>query len=212
MAKRRKVNNLLALMVLATLSERPMHPYEMGQLWRQRGKESSWDVKWGSLYTVVNNLEKHGLIEPSGTVREGRRPERTVYAITPEGRDEMEDWLEELVSVPETEFPRFASALSLIAVVPPDHAVALLERRLQRLRMETAGRQAGLAAIGEEVPRLFLIEEEYSLALAKAEADWLRDVVEEMRDGSFPGIEAWRQFHHSGGLHTDFMVKERETS
>ncbi len=212
MPKRRKVNNLLALMVLATLSERPMHPYEMGQVWRQRGKESSWDVKWGSLYTVVNNLEKHGLIEASGTVRDGRRPERTVYAITPEGREEMEDWLEELVSVPETEFPRFASALSLLAVIPPDEAIAFLERRLQRLRMDTAGRRAGLAELADDVPRLFLIEEEYSLALAMAEAEWLRDLLEEINEGAFPGIEEWQHFHQTGEVHPDFMVKERGES
>lgn len=203
-AKRRKVSNLLALMVLATLTERPMHPYEMGQVWRARGKEASWDVKWGSLYTVVNNLEKHGFIEATGTVREGRRPERTVYAITPEGIDEMQDWLEELVSVPEPEFPRLASALSVLGVVAPADAIDFLERRLVRLRMDTTGRRAALGELADEIPRLFLVEEEYTLALADAEVEWIRGLLEELKDGTFPGMKEWRYFHETGEVHPSF--------
>ncbi len=204
MVKRRKVTNLLALMVLTTLAERPMHPYEMGQVWRERGKDHSWDVKWGSLYTVVNNLEKHGLIEATGTVRQGRRPERTVYAITPEGLDEMEDWLEELVSVPEPEFPRLASALSMLGVVAPTDAIEFLERRLQRLRMATTGRRAALAELAQDIPRLFLVEDEYTLALAEAEAEWVRGLLEEMKDGTFPGMKEWEYFHETGEVHPSF--------
>ena len=111
MAKRRKVGNLLALAVLTSLVERPMHPYEMASEMRERGKDQSIKINWGSLYTVVQNLEKHGLIAAAGTSRQGRHPERTIYEITPEGRDELTDWLEELLAVPEREYTRFEAAL-----------------------------------------------------------------------------------------------------
>ena len=63
-----------------------MHPYEMAATMRERGKEQNMKIKWGSLYTVVQNLEKHGFIAATETSRQGRRPERTVYAITDAGR------------------------------------------------------------------------------------------------------------------------------
>ncbi len=61
--RRRSTSNPLALAVLACLHERPMHPYEMASTMRERGKEQSIKLNYGSLYTVVDNLAKHGLIE-----------------------------------------------------------------------------------------------------------------------------------------------------
>ena len=79
---RRRVSNPLALAVLACLGERPMHPYEISSTLRQRGKEESIKLNFGSLYSVVAALEKHGLVVEQERVREGNRPERTIYAIT----------------------------------------------------------------------------------------------------------------------------------
>ncbi|HZC27992.1 MAG TPA: PadR family transcriptional regulator, partial [Actinopolymorphaceae bacterium] len=75
MARRRKVGNLLALAVLSAVVERPMHPYEMASVLRERGKDNDMKIKWGSLYTVVQNLEKHGLLEATESMRQGGRPE-----------------------------------------------------------------------------------------------------------------------------------------
>ncbi len=62
MVEKRKVANLLALAVLATVVQRPMHRYEMASVMRARGKDRDMNIKWGSLYTVVANLEKNGLL------------------------------------------------------------------------------------------------------------------------------------------------------
>ncbi|MEV8411859.1 helix-turn-helix transcriptional regulator, partial [Streptomyces niveus] len=91
-AKRRKLGNPLALAVMALLSERPMHPYEIARTLRQRGKENSVKINFGSLYTVVQNLQKHGYVEVADVQRQGNRPERTLYGLTGAGREEMLDW------------------------------------------------------------------------------------------------------------------------
>src|SRR5207342_3039788 len=117
MAGRRAVSNPLALAVLVTLCERPMHPYEMASTMRSRGKERSIKLNYGSLYTVVNNLARHGLIEAMGAGREGWRPERTVYRVTEAGRKELDDWMAELVAVPVKEYPQFEAALSELPVL-----------------------------------------------------------------------------------------------
>ena len=81
--------NPLALAVLVCLYEKPMHPYEVAQTLRQRAKGESVRLNYGSLYAVVEALEKKGFIEATGTLREGKRPERTVYEITENGTREM---------------------------------------------------------------------------------------------------------------------------
>lgn len=199
-ASRRKVGNLLGLAVLSVLAQRPMHPYEMASVLRERGKDRDMKIKWGSLYTVVGNLEKYGLIAAAESVREGGRPERTVYRITPAGHQELLDWVRELLATPEPEQPRFAAALSVLSVLPPDEATALLRDRLAALRAALETDRAALAELGREIPRLFLIEIEYDLALREAEATWIASVVDELAAGTFAGQDAWRRYHETGEL------------
>lgn len=204
MARRRKVNNLLALAVLGNLVERPMHPYEMATVLRERGKDFSIKINWGSLYTVVGNLDKHGFIAATETAREGRRPERTVYTITDAGRAELRDWIRELVGEPEKEYHRFEAALSLLPVLPPAEVEQLLALRLQALEGDLARYRAMLTDTGEQIPRLFLVEAEYYLAVLQAEADWVRALHQEIADGSFPDLAAWRKIHETGQLPADW--------
>ena len=78
---RRKITNTLALAVLGLLQERPMHPYEMAATLRSRHKDSAFKVNSGSLYDTVEALARERWIEPVENQRDGRRPERTVYAF-----------------------------------------------------------------------------------------------------------------------------------
>jgi DNA-binding PadR family transcriptional regulator len=198
MAKRRKVSNILALSLLSLLTQRPMYPYEMASTLRRWGKDQSAKINWGSLYTVVQNLEKNGFIEASGTAREGRQPERTTYQITEAGAAELKDWMRELLSVPEREYPKFETALSDAMVLPPDEVVALLTDRMEALDAANAQLQQELELLSTRLPRLFLIETEYHLAMRKAEADWVRGLLKEMADGTIPGVDTWRQVHETG--------------
>lgn len=175
-----------------------MHPYEIASTLRERGKELSIKINWGSLYTVVQNLEKHGFIEVTGTDRHGRRPERTVYGITESGQRELKDWMRELVGVPEKEYPRFEAALSLLGVLPPDEVVELLQQRLDRLTTEITRQQTELTRFSAVLPRLFLVEGEYAVAMLRAEAEWTRSLITEIRDGSLPGVPEWRSMHETG--------------
>ncbi|NKY52107.1 PadR family transcriptional regulator [Nocardia vermiculata] len=195
MAKKRKVGNLLALGVLATLIERPMHRYEIAAQMRERGKDRDMDVKWGSLYTVVQNLEKHGFVEVSGSERDGARPERTIYRLTEAGRAEAEDWLRELLSTPEPEHHRFMAGLSIVAMLPPDEVIPLLDERIRRLGAEITARQHAIDEEAKTLPRLFLIESDFQVAMLTAEAEWAEKLRAELTSGTFPDIAFWRRFH-----------------
>lgn len=210
MAKRRKLSNPLALAILATLGERPMHPYEMASVLRSRGKEKSIKINYGSLYTVVQNLEKHGFIEVTGVQRQGRRPERTLYGLTEAGRGEMHDWLSELIQLPEQEYPRFEAALSMITALPPEEAIVLLGERVRRLNFKVAAARGVLKqALGQEgLPRIFLIETEYAAAMWEAEATWIKAFVEELQGGRISGVEAWRIWHATGGVPEEWAELE----
>lgn len=189
---KRKVNNPLALVVLACLTERPMHPYEMAITMRERGKDQSIKLNYGSLYTVVEALKQHKLIVEQETERAGRRPERTVYCLTDAGRMELIDWLSELISTPVKEYTWFEAGLSLIPILPPDDAATLLTQRCNRLEMEISqGRSLMELAAQRGVARLHLIEGEFQLAMREAELAWTRQFAESIRSNTLEGIAEW---------------------
>lgn len=191
----RKVRNMLGLAVLATVSERPMHPYEMATVMRERGKERDMALKWGSLYTVVRNLHRHGFLEVVESARHDGRPQRTVYRITDDGRRELQDWVRELIAVPEREPPRFEAGLSVWAALGPDEVTELLRQRLTRLDEENSAQRSALEKHRRDVPRMFLVEAEYDLALREADAGFTRALLDELSRGTFPDLQQWRDWH-----------------
>jgi DNA-binding PadR family transcriptional regulator len=211
MAKRRKVSNLLALPLLSLLMERPMYPYEMASMLRERGKDQAVKINWGSFYTVVQNLEKYGFIEAVEVAREGRQPERTTYRITDAGREELKDWLRELLRVPQREHTSFEAALGDSAALPPDELIDLLRQRLATLEKANGELGAELETLRTQLPRLVLIETEFYLAQRRAEEDWVRGLLKEFTDNTFPGLDAWRRFHATGEVPEEMLVLlERE--
>ena len=198
MATKRKVSNPLALACLACLAERPMHPYEMATTMRERGKDQSIRLNYGSLYTVVEALQQQGLIVAQETERAGRRPERTVYRLTDAGRMELIDWVSELLSAPVKEYTRFEAGLSLAGVLSPDDVAALLKQRCDRLEADIHQRRSLLQLDQQRgLSRLFVIESEYLVAMREAELTWTRQLAEEITSGALEGIEQWAAYQRS---------------
>jgi DNA-binding PadR family transcriptional regulator len=200
MTQKRKVSNLLALAVLSYLSQQPMHPYELSRTLREHGDERSIKFNHGSLYMVVGQLAKAGYITEVETTRAGQRPERTVYALTDEGRAEFRSWLAELVAEPQHEYPHFVAALSLIAALPPGEVVHLLRHRLGRLAAERAEIMGLIdTTLAQGVPELFLVEEEYRLVLLDAEISFVEEFIGKITDPETGWGPAWAQFHGQTG-------------
>ena len=188
-------SNPLALAVLALLFERPMHPYEMGVILKQRHKEESIKLRYGSLYTVIELLLRRAFIAARETARDGRRPERTVYEITDAGRDELRAWMADLIAEPVKEYPQFEAALCLLPVLPPDEALVLLRERAERIAQNAAALTRHVEAIGEQdFPPLFLVETQYRLALMRAEQQFVGELIRRIEGGWGP-LELWRGLH-----------------
>jgi DNA-binding PadR family transcriptional regulator len=194
-AKRRKVGNLLALAVLSYLSRGPMHPYELGRTLRDHGDARSIKFNHGSLYMVVQQLAKAGFIVEQETLRDGQRPERTVYALTDAGRHELREWLRELVEEPRHEYPHFVAALSLIGTLPPSEVVELLGRRLARLaEQRTEIRELIDDTLAAGVHPMFLVEEDYRLALLDAERSFVEGFIDRITDPQTGWGRPWAEF------------------
>ena len=135
---RRRFTNLLALAVLSCLNERPMHPYEISQTLRQRGKDQSIKLNYGALYGVVESLTKAGLIEPARPSARGSGPSAPSTRSPRPGRQEHDEWLEDLIATPVRDYHSLEAGLALMAGLAPDQVVRALEERTVKLRVELA--------------------------------------------------------------------------
>src|SRR4029450_4286062 len=108
----------LWMVVLALVTEEPMHPYRMQVLIKERGKDQIANVtQRNSVYQTIAALLRAGLIAVRETARDERRPERTVYEVTPEGQRTLDSWMRAVLSAPARDFPDFPAALSLVAAL-----------------------------------------------------------------------------------------------
>ena len=172
---------MVALTVLGMLSEQPSHTYEIQRQIRNRHKDFAAG-KTRALYHAIEELVIQGLVEPVETIRDGRRPERTVYQITPEGRDELVDWLTDLLERPVAEYPVFNIAIGFLPYLPQDQALEALRARSLALRAQIAGHHESIRALTEALlPRLVLLELEHAIAIQEAELKWVGAVIDDIR-------------------------------
>jgi DNA-binding PadR family transcriptional regulator len=184
--KRELPRTPLALAVMNLLMERPMHPYEMKLKMKERGHDQVIRLKGGSIYDTVERLEEGGFITSQAPSREGRRPERTVYEITDTGRDEITAWLREMLAQPVNDYPQFAAALAFFAALDKEEVIRLLQVRSAMLESQIAGTQKAWEnwTTTMRIPRLFLVEAEYGIAMNHAEVEWVRNLIAEIQHGT----------------------------
>ena len=161
-----------------------------------------------ALYHATARLERDGHIAVAETSREGRRPERTVYAITEEGREEFHHWVRDLLSTPIVEHSVFSAAVSFIASLTTAEAATSLESRIVSLESHIAGSEAAHRVLIEQVglPRLYIVEHELNRQLTRAELEWTRALLADIRGGELrwePGVELpltrGAESHHERG-------------
>jgi DNA-binding PadR family transcriptional regulator len=173
--------NPVVLAALGALLERPMHAYQLAGVLAGRGVP----VNRGSLYDTLEATTRAGWTEPQPAERPGARPQRIPYFLTQPGRAELVRRLDAQVRAPRREFPEFLGAVSHIGVLGPQRAAGALAERAGRLAALIAEDQRRLdeALASGTVPRLFVIEAEYALAMLQAEEDWVLALAEEINSG-----------------------------
>lgn len=174
----------LAVGVLALLREGDMHPYEMMRLLRLRRDDRLFPLSNGTLYHTVARLERAGLVVEVGVDREGNRPERTTYALTPAGSDVVIDWVRR--ELPRVDHPaEFRLALAEAHNLPREEVVALLSARRALLQAELLQQREGLAsADARVVPEQFLVEVQRHDVLLTADLAWLDTFIDRLASGA----------------------------
>lgn len=184
----RSDRDLAALAVLALLSTGPRHPYDIHRMLLETGKTFVTGLP-RSLYHAVAKLERAGLVRPVSTEREPGRPERTVYAVTPDGRQETRRRVELLLATPVADTDVTYAALSFIAVLDRNRAVTALRVRSAALS-DAVDRLVSDLAEATEVAPLLLVESEFELSRLRSELAWVADLADRIDRGDLEWLDA----------------------
>ncbi|WP_369202174.1 PadR family transcriptional regulator [Streptomyces sp. PU-14G] len=168
-----------AHVLLALLAAGPLHGYDLKKAHDLRFPRAK-PLAFGQVYATLGRLERDGLVEQAETSREGG-PDRTRYALTATGRQELETWL----ATVETPAPYVASDLLAKVVVAllvadPEQARGYLtaQRRAhsERLRELTA------LKADPATPLPDLVAADFALTHLDADLRWMRTTLERVAD------------------------------
>lgn len=82
---------MLKFAILGFLGYTPMTGYEIKQR-MDRSTTHFWHAKLSQIYTTLKSLEQEGCV--SSVIKEqSDRPDKRVFSITPEGRNQLFEWL-----------------------------------------------------------------------------------------------------------------------
>jgi DNA-binding PadR family transcriptional regulator len=181
----------LGLLILWQLFAGPNHAYGLQKLFTSQGKDRVVNLRSrANLQQAIKRLQRLGLVEVHETVRNQNYPDRIVYAITDTGRQAARAWLRQMLAQTTGDYPDFIAAVSILFGLEPDDARAQLEQRAAQLAQTLADTNTQLQD-NPDLPRLFLLEEEYRKAVLTAQLSWLRTVIDDLQSGQLTWNEQW---------------------
>jgi DNA-binding PadR family transcriptional regulator len=178
--------NLSRLMILGLLAGRgPMHGHQIRRTAELTDAEVWGGITGGALYAELRRLDGEGLIQAVREERVGRRPARTVYEITQEGRLELVVQRDAALEVLFGSADPVSVVLLFAAGADPAELAEQLAARRRRIagQLETmTGERERLAALGVLPPLAVAAFRRGELRL-EAELRWHREFEPQLVTG-----------------------------
>lgn len=118
------------LLLLGILSIHSVHGYQLNEL--LKAPTNAIQIGKANAYQLLGKLQQKGLVTRKEE-REGNRPPRQVYSITPAGQAEFDHLLRKRLAEHEPGEHPDGVSLNFIGALKPKKAGALLKRRLAHL-------------------------------------------------------------------------------
>jgi len=168
----------IRVFILGSLAERgEMHGHQLRLLAEQENIHLWTDFTVGGIYGAIKRLAAEGLIAGVRTEREGNRPERQVYEITPAGRESLRSMIQETLNRYTLRPDPFDLALTRLDPRSVDDLPRILAARRQSLDATLVADRLHLA----EIEQYLTVAETHAMTHRRfrlqAELDWLDSVI-----------------------------------
>lgn len=164
--------------LLGVLAEGPAHGYDVKHAYDERFPGAR-PLAYGQVYAALAKLEKDGLVEVVERGREGG-PERTTYALTEAGRDELAAWL----STTEPAGPYAADDLvrKTVTALRLDRDAAGFLARQRQVHLAAMKALLGLQESTEDVAARIAID--HTVEHLDADLRWLENSAARVKDSA----------------------------
>ena len=158
------------LLLLGLLRNREMHGYQLSEF-LETHFGMFFDLKKATAYNLLGKMEDVGWVA-SREEKEGRRPVRRVFAITPDGESTFQHLLRRFL--PEYRYPAFPGNVPVLFLdaLPPGEKSDLLKERRGAVRDRLRALESNMDHIAH--PLL-----DHRRRILQAELDWLRVLMED---------------------------------
>lgn len=161
--------------ILGILAEGNLHGYDLKSSFDEKVGEF-WSLNYGQIYSTLDRLEKDGLVTHDREAQE-KRPDRKIFRITPEGRQELTQWLATPVTRIRALRDEFFIKLVFMVKSDPAPVLALIDKQktlhlkqMNRLTQRKLAMKNGGAGNGALVSELLI---DAGLFHAEADIRWL---------------------------------------
>jgi hypothetical protein len=111
------------------------------------------------------------------------------------------------------EYPLFVAALSFILHLSMEDGLKALQVRSIELEGQVADWGIKLKAWKQHLPRILLVEGEYTLAMQKAELEWIRSLIDDIETGKLPWtLEGFSWLQSDEASSTDEPIPKSDMS
>src|SRR5215813_10379820 len=169
--------------ILGVLHRGDFHPYEIKRRLNNALVECYTDVDVGTLYYAVRQLVRSGDIAAKTKQKVARGGERTIYRITPQGRNRFQKLLHDQFREPGTVAQTIYPALLFLHLAQLPAVAELLRERLR----QTESAMAKIRAIKEQVGaglgsgNCYLMD--HLIEVRQLDRRWLRRLLSKVQTG-----------------------------
>ena len=175
------------LVILGLLRERPLYGYEIKQIIEEH--MSDWtSIAFGSIYFALDKLADEKFVEKVQAEQENKRPARSVYQITDQGRREFLQLLRNSWRQAERQYFSLDICLFFLESLPLDEVKNYLQLRQSSLQttLEYLSSHRAEQMSLPEVPRLATAIFDHTLVHTQAELSWVSDLLQRLESGEYP--------------------------
>jgi DNA-binding PadR family transcriptional regulator len=171
--------------ILGLLAECPMHGYQIHQQIKEREMDYWAKIKLPSIYNTLTRLEEQSLIT-SGKEKVGNTPERTVYALTLAGREQLSEAVQFFLR--EDDHPEwlFGLGVAFICGAPREKVFEALQLRKQNLEKHFESLTKEVVNYKDKIPFNWYMLVESAQKHMQLELDWLSELIEKVQK-----VERW---------------------
>jgi DNA-binding PadR family transcriptional regulator len=172
--------------ILGLLAECPMHGYQIHQQIKDREMDYWAKIKLPSIYSTLTRLEEQRLIS-SGKEKVGNMPERTVYSLTPAGREQLGEMVQAFLRDDDPAGAGlFGLGVAFICAASREKVLAALQLRKQNLEKHQEALTQEARDYEGKIPFNWYMLVQHALKHIQLDLDWLEQLVKKVQQ-----VERW---------------------